>query len=104
MAPHLAVTPKTKITLALPDHIIELADLIAEDLGVGRNEVLRLALGQGLPIVRVQQQISQNPDRYMDELRAFMSEEPGALQRLADKAGDDTIESMRVQLEKKKKA
>jgi uroporphyrinogen-III decarboxylase len=104
MARNAAVKPKTKVTLALPDHIIQLADLIAEGLGVDRNEVLRLALGQGLPIVRVQQQISENPDRYFNELQAFMAQEPGALQRLADKAGDDTIESLRTQLVENKKA
>lgn len=95
-------TDRQKLTFMIPNYLIQLADMQAGELGLERYEVLRMAIGQGLMAIRVQQQLQKDPDRFVAELRSLTSGKPGAYSDLDKKVSDAVVADVQAQLKKKK--
>lgn len=50
------VKATSKVTLSLPNALLEVSDFLAEGLGLDRYDVLKMALAQGLVVMEVQRQ------------------------------------------------
>ncbi len=99
----MAGRPKgEKVTFVIPHYLLELADLQADQFGVDRYDVIRMALGQGLMVLKVNQQLQENPQRYIDELRALTNSDPGAHTKLESKLADDAVEGIKSSLQRKR--
>ena len=99
----MAARPKgEKVTFVIPHYLLELADLQADQFGVDRYDVIRMALGQGLMVLKLNQQLQQNPERYIDELRALTNSDPGAHEKLHGKLEDDAVADIASSLQRKR--
>ena len=99
----MAARPKgEKVTFVIPHYLLELADLQADQFGVDRYDVIRMALGQGLMVLRLNEQLQEHPQKYIDELRALTNSEPDGYNRLGNKLADGAVVQVKSQLEKKK--
>ncbi len=58
----------TKVTFSVPTELLKVADAQAELMGLDRYDVIRLAVAQGLVVLRMQYELTTDLDTYKKDL------------------------------------
>ena len=91
-----------KVTFSIPDELLKLADLQAEVMGLDRYDVVRMAIAQGLLVLRIQYEVTADPETYKKELGALAGGSGLAPHHMADKLESRLVEGVKKQTARKR--
>ena len=90
----------TRVTFVVPDKLLGLADVHAEEVGLDRYDVIRSAIAKGLLVLRMEHEVAKDPARYAREFNDVMQGSEVAAASARKKLETDVVESMKKRIKR----